>query len=45
MVCVPRYKESYKTMKQFEGNENPLAVAKDGEVGCGFAVYGWGFRV
>eukprot|EP00439_Symbiodinium_sp_Y106_P069158 s1229_g11.t2 len=26
-----QYKESYKTMKQFEGNENPLAVAKDGE--------------
>ncbi|CAE7516367.1 Dnah1, partial [Symbiodinium necroappetens] len=24
-----QYKESYKTMKQFEGNENPLAVAKD----------------
>lgn len=24
-----RYKESYKTIKQFEGNENPLAVAKD----------------
>ena len=26
---MARYKESYKTIKQFEGNENPLAVAKD----------------
>ena len=26
-ACV-RYKESHKTMKQFEGNDNPLAVAK-----------------
>ncbi|CAJ1418817.1 unnamed protein product [Effrenium voratum] len=28
-VVEEQYKESYKTIKQFEGNENPLAVAKD----------------
>ncbi|CAL1158737.1 unnamed protein product [Cladocopium goreaui] len=28
-VVEDQYKESYKTIKQFEGNENPLAVAKD----------------
>ncbi|CAE7216638.1 DNAH7 [Symbiodinium pilosum] len=28
-VVEEQYKESYKTMKQFEGNDNPLAVAKD----------------
>ncbi|CAK9060586.1 unnamed protein product [Durusdinium trenchii] len=28
-VVEDQYKESYKTIKQFEGIENPLAVAKD----------------
>ena len=33
-----RYKESYKNIKQFEGNENPLTVAKDFPYveSCGF---------